>query len=248
MAITQPVRGSRRAVRWAVLEPRVALVEGLRAETTTNGSLRVGLGQHFEGALVPAGPGPGVARGQDPPVHGGEVGGEDELGPDGLLHLGGVAVVEQPVGGEILVHRAKLRGFGQLAPRPRDPAGGVHHDARGLDEPAADQRGQGQGGRSHVATGAPPPAGRRPGPCGRARAGRTRRRPAVPGRCARRRTRSGKGRGPSGGNRRPGRRHGPPAAKSSGTSFWEAPWGRAQNDQVRAVGGGFGRRPKRRPG
>ena len=32
MATTQPVRGSRRAVRWAVLAPRVALVEGLRPD------------------------------------------------------------------------------------------------------------------------------------------------------------------------------------------------------------------------
>jgi len=110
--------GSRRAVRWAVLAPRVALVEGLRAETTrTVRSCRPP--PALRGALVPAGPGPGVARGQYPPVHRGEVGGENELGPDGLLHLGGVAVVEQPVGGEILVHRANCVASASLRPPPR---------------------------------------------------------------------------------------------------------------------------------
>ena len=38
MATTQPVRGSKRAVRWAVFEPSVALVDGDRSSTTTNGS------------------------------------------------------------------------------------------------------------------------------------------------------------------------------------------------------------------
>ena len=38
MVITHPVLSSKRAVRWAALDPRVALVEGLRSETTTNGS------------------------------------------------------------------------------------------------------------------------------------------------------------------------------------------------------------------
>ena len=136
--------------------------------------------------------------------------GEDQLGPDGLLHLRGVPVGQQPVGREVLVHGAKLRAFGQLAPRARDSAGGVDHDARGLDQPGADQRRQGQGGGGHVAARRRPPAGRRPGRCGRARVGRTRRRPAAPGRCARRRTRSGTGRDPSAGNRRPGPRHGRP--------------------------------------
>ena len=35
---TQPVRSSNRAVRWAVFEPSVALVDGEPALTTTNGS------------------------------------------------------------------------------------------------------------------------------------------------------------------------------------------------------------------
>ena len=62
MATTQPVRGSRRAVRWAVLAPRVALVEGLRADTTTKRFAPVGLGQYFEGLLVAAGHGAGRSR------------------------------------------------------------------------------------------------------------------------------------------------------------------------------------------
>ena len=35
---TQSVRSSTRAVRWAVFEPSVALVDGERSVTTTNGS------------------------------------------------------------------------------------------------------------------------------------------------------------------------------------------------------------------
>src|SRR5699024_4831937 len=38
MASTVPVRWSTRAVRWAAFVPRVALVDGERSDTTTNGS------------------------------------------------------------------------------------------------------------------------------------------------------------------------------------------------------------------
>jgi hypothetical protein len=38
MTNTVPERGSTRAVRCTLLEPSVALVEGERSETTTNGS------------------------------------------------------------------------------------------------------------------------------------------------------------------------------------------------------------------
>ena len=35
----------------------------------------------------------------------------------------------KPVGGEVLVHGAELRAFGQLSPGTGDPAGGVNHYA-----------------------------------------------------------------------------------------------------------------------
>ena len=38
MATSQPVRSSARTVTWAVLEPRLALVDGEPSVTTTNGS------------------------------------------------------------------------------------------------------------------------------------------------------------------------------------------------------------------
>ena len=40
MAITHPVRASALAVMWTLLDPNVALVEGDRSLTTTNGSSR----------------------------------------------------------------------------------------------------------------------------------------------------------------------------------------------------------------
>ena len=67
-----------------------------------------------------------------------------------LLDLRGVAVVEQPVGGEVLVGAAER----ELAlAGARHAAGGVDDDAVGLDQPGPHQRGQRQGRRRRVAAG-----------------------------------------------------------------------------------------------
>ena len=83
------------------------------------------------------------------------MGGEQHLavGAHGLFDLGGVAVAEQAVGVEVLVDRAE-RGVGlRRPPRPRHAAGRVDHDPRRLDQPVADERGEGEGGGGHVAAG-----------------------------------------------------------------------------------------------
>ena len=67
---------------------------------------------------VDAGGRAGVAGGQDAPVHRREVRREQHLGAEVLLDLGRVAVVEQPVGGEVLVDGAE-RGVVLRAPGRR---------------------------------------------------------------------------------------------------------------------------------
>ena len=100
-----------------------------------------------------AGRRPGVARGEDPPVHRGQMGGEDHLGPARLLDLRGMAVREQPVGGEILVHRVEV-GVGLGRPTGAgDPAGGIHHDPGRLDGAVPHEGGDGQRGRRRVTPG-----------------------------------------------------------------------------------------------
>ncbi len=78
--------------------------------------------------------GSGVAGGQDAPVHRSQVGCEDDLGADGLLDLGGVTVIEQAVGGEILVDRVEVGVRLGCPACSGNPAGGVDHDPRGFDE------------------------------------------------------------------------------------------------------------------
>ena len=99
----------------------------------------------------------GVAGGEDAPVHRREVRREQHLdvgaGDVGqaLLDLGGVPVVEQAVGREVLVDRAE-RGGGLGRPAgARHPAGGVDDDARRLDQPGPQQRGERQDGGGDVA-------------------------------------------------------------------------------------------------
>ena len=72
---------------------------------------------------------------------------------DGLLDLRGVPVVEQPVGGEVLVDRVEVGVRLGSPARARHPAGGVDDDALRLDQAGPDQRGQGQRGGRRVAAG-----------------------------------------------------------------------------------------------
>src|SRR5438105_13312895 len=55
----QPVRGSRRAVRWAVFDPHVALVDGDWSLTTTNGSSAYASCSTAKGSSPPS---PGAGR------------------------------------------------------------------------------------------------------------------------------------------------------------------------------------------
>ena len=65
--------------------------------------------------------GSAVTGGQDAPHHGGQVRREQHRGAEALLHLGGVPVVEEPVGHEVLVHRARSGGCPSAPVRPRRP-------------------------------------------------------------------------------------------------------------------------------
>ena len=105
IAMTVPVRSSKRAVTWAMLLPSVALVDGEASLTYDERLVAVVAGQRVEQRrpCVTSPAGPGVAGGQDAPVHRREVRGEQHLGADLLLDLRRVAVVEQAVGGEVLV-------------------------------------------------------------------------------------------------------------------------------------------------
>ena len=97
--------------------------------------------------------GPGVAGGQDAAHHRGQVRREEHLGAEDLLHLGRVAVGQQPVGGEVLVDRPEVQRLLEPAARPRDARRRVDHDPGPLHQAASDQRGQGQPGRGRVAAG-----------------------------------------------------------------------------------------------
>ena len=101
-------------------------------------------------SVVDGAGGAGVTGGQDPPGHGGQVGGEEDLGPDGLLDLGRVPVGEEAVGGEVLVHRGEVHGRRRVPSGARGPGGGVDDDPAAGDEAGPDQGGQGQGGGRRV--------------------------------------------------------------------------------------------------
>ena len=61
------------------------------------------------------------AGGEDAAVHRREVRGEQDVAAERHLHLGGVAVVEQAVGGEILVDRVEMGGLLRALPAPLTP-------------------------------------------------------------------------------------------------------------------------------
>ena len=148
----------------------------------------------------------GVAGGQDAPHHGGQVRGEEHLGPEDLLHLGGVAVGQQAVGHEVLVDRPEVQRVLGRAPGSRDARGRIDDDPAGLDQPGPQQRGQGQPGRRRVAAGRGDQRGAAevaPEQLGQAEDGLAQelRGPRAP-----RRTRWDRGRDPRAGSRPPGRR------------------------------------------
>ena len=76
------------------------------------------------------------------------------------LHLGGVAVGEQPVGGDVLVGLGEEAGGLQPAARAGDAGDGVDHDARRLDQAGGEQGCQRERGRRRVAAGRRDVAGR----------------------------------------------------------------------------------------
>ena len=212
MATTVPVRSSYRAVRWAAVRPQRRL--GRRRRASHDHERLVGVAPPAARRAAPSVVDrlgrPGVAGGEDAPVHRGQVGREQHLGPGDLLDLGRVAVVEQAVGGEVLVDRAERACSPWAAARHRTRRGGVDDDAGRLDQPGPHERGQGQRRGGHVAAG----GGDRGGPgelgpeqLGQA-VGRTRR--AARGGRAPRRTTAGTARRPSAGSRRPGRRRSRP--------------------------------------
>ena len=82
-----------------------------------------------------------VAGGQDPPDHRGQVGGEQHRGAEALLHLGGVPVVEQPVGDEVLVHRAEVEALLRRPPGPGHPTGRIDDERQGCGPVAAGRSG-----------------------------------------------------------------------------------------------------------
>src|SRR5690606_27355919 len=95
----------------------------------------------------------GVAGGEDAAVHRGEVGGEQDGGTGDLLDLRRVAVVEEAVGGEVLVDGAERggglgrpAGSGHAARRVDDHAGGLHRAG-------AHERGEGERRSRRVAPG-----------------------------------------------------------------------------------------------
>ena len=94
---------------------------------------------------------PGITSGQDAPGHRRQVRREQHLRSGGLLDLRRVAVVEEPVGHEVLVHRSELSGVLEPASCARHPAGRVHDDTGRFDGPRPDQRGQSQRSGGHVA-------------------------------------------------------------------------------------------------
>ena len=78
---------------------------------------------------------------------------EEHLGPDHLLHLRRVAVVEQAVGDEVLVHRGVVRRRRGLSPRPRGAARRVDDQPARLDEAGGDERRERERRGRHVAAG-----------------------------------------------------------------------------------------------
>ena len=102
---------------------------------------------------VGAGRRAGVAGGQDAPVHRRQVRREQHRGVEVLLDLGGVAVVEEAVGVEVLVDGAEGRVGLRAATGAGDPAGGVDDHAGALDEAGVEQRRQGERGGRDVAAG-----------------------------------------------------------------------------------------------
>ena len=145
IATTQPVRSSCRAVTWAQLEPRVALVEGDPSVTTTNGSSAYASRWRSSSAAVEVSPvGRGVAGGQDAPVHRRQVRREEHGRAERLLDLGRVPMIEQAVGREVLVHRAERRVRLRGAPCPGRTGRRVHDDPVGDHQPGAHERRQGQ--------------------------------------------------------------------------------------------------------
>src|SRR5438105_15536105 len=81
------------------------------------------------------------------------MGREDDLGASGLLDLRRVAMVQQSVGGEVLVHVREVHGGLQSAARPAGSGGGVDDNAGRLEAAAAHQRRQGQCGGGRIAPG-----------------------------------------------------------------------------------------------
>ena len=128
--------------------------------------------------------------------------------PSDLLDLGRVPVVEQPVGGEVLVDGAERGGRLRRPAGAGHPAGGVDDDPGRLDQPGAARSGAraSDGGGRGSSPGAATCVGADDLGRGTARAGRRRSRPAARARCAPRRTTAGRAPGPAAGSRRPGRR------------------------------------------
>ncbi len=89
---------------------------------------------------------PGVAGGEDAPHHRGEVRGEQHRGAESLLDLRRVPVVEQAVGDEVLVDRAKVERLRGGPPGPGHPARRVHDERGGGPR---ERSGQVQGSRLH---------------------------------------------------------------------------------------------------
>ena len=150
----QPVRSSARTVTCAVLEPSVGLGRGRRVAHDDERLSVVRLVQHVEQLARRERRvrrrGPGVASGEDPPVHGREVRREEHLRAEVLFDLGRVPVVEQPIGDEVLV-RAAERVL--ASSRAGHAACGIDHDAGRLDQPGSSERRKRERGCGRVATG-----------------------------------------------------------------------------------------------
>ena len=158
IAITHPVRWSTRSGDVDAVGPHRGLGRRRPLAHHHERLATVGIGQDREHLVGAGGAGwPGVAGCENPAVHGSQMGREEHLhvgaGVPGHRHLDlrGVAVGEQPVGGEVLVNRAE-RGVGLGRPaRSRHPAGRVDDDPCRLNRAGRHQGGEGQGGRGHIA-------------------------------------------------------------------------------------------------
>ena len=101
------------------MEPSAHLVSGGLLRDMDEGLVRIGLAQ--EPRADRRAPGDGVAGGEDAAAHRREVRREQHLAAERHLHLGGVAVVEQAVGGEIPVDRVKWVASLSPLPAPLTP-------------------------------------------------------------------------------------------------------------------------------